>query len=84
VDPCPERPLTGAHLNPAEADIQLDVEKVDINSPDPTPAVAASEGPSGVEDVEMGEPAVLNAQDKGVSRSTVRNRKEAELSNAAT
>lgn len=68
----PRRAFT--YLDPVEANIQLDVEKLDINSPDLTLAITASEDRvvehlSGAEDVEMGEPAIPNVQDKNVSCS---------------
>ena len=67
-----------------EANIQLDVEKLDINSPDSTLAITASEDrvvehPSGTEDVEMGEPAIRNLQDKNVSCSILRSRMGADF-----
>jgi len=71
VNNCPECPPTGVYVDPVEANIQLDVEKLDINSPDSTLAITASEDRvvehlSGTEDVEMGEPAIPNLQDKNV------------------
>ena len=60
------------YLDPVEANVQLDVEKVDVNPPDSILAIASSEDRvvkqlSGTEDVEMGEPALPNLQDKNVS-----------------
>jgi len=82
----PRMSPTGVCLDPAPANIQLDAEKLDITSPDSTPAITASEDRvvehlSGTEDVEMGEPAIPNLQDKNVSCLIVRSRPGADLSN---
>lgn len=90
MDPCPERPLAGEYLDPVKANIQLDTEKMAINSPDPAPATTTSESHPianrllGTEDVEMGEPAAVNSQDKDVGRFVVRDQTDAYLFNPAT
>ena len=88
MDPCPERLLTGVRLDPAKANIQLDVERLDITTPDLAPAIAASETrvverPSGTEDIEMGEPAVPDPQDKNVCNLSdrIRDETDADFSN---
>jgi hypothetical protein len=66
----PDCPLT---LNPGIANVQLDIEKLDITLPGLTPAPTAmseiqiAKHSIAAADVEMGEPAILNAQPKDVS-----------------
>lgn len=69
VDPVPSGRRT---LNPAIANVQLDAEKLDITSPDLAPPTSVSEiqiagHSTTAADIEMGEPAVLNAQPKDAS-----------------
>jgi hypothetical protein len=68
----------------AEANIQLDAEKLDINPPVPAPATTTSEIhtlelSSAIQDFEMGEPAILNAEHKNVSRLIVYDQTERSL-----
>ena len=86
MDPYPERPLLCVYLDPVEANIQTDVEKSDINSPDSLPMAATSEGLAaeyllGTEDVQMKESPMPNLQDKNVCRSIVSDQIDADLSN---
>lgn len=86
MDPYPERPLICVYLDPAEANIQTDVEKLDISSPDSIPTAAASEGLvvehlSRTEDVEMRESPVPNSQDKNVCRTIACEPTDADLPN---
>lgn len=73
------------YLDPAEANIQLDVEKLDISSPDLAPSAVTPENYaaghlSRTEDVEMRE--IPSLQDKNVGHLIVlRDQTDANLSN---
>lgn len=83
-----QEPSDERALNPTIAKIQLDVEKLDITSPNPVPATTTV----GVEneerlsvamaDVEMGEPPVLNAEPKNVHFLLARSQTDVHLLNS--